>query len=132
MFFPGAHLQDEVVGIGAGDKILSKSVEHLLECSARCGISLPQFFSPPFLGVEPGCPDGAEGFQSFGRGSRIVAVAKAGVGGDRGDLSFQSHETVRPGSGRARGGHDAVDKIRITDCPLKSLLGAHGKTDKGF
>ena len=32
---PGAHLQDEVVGVGAGNEVGAKLVQHLLEGGAR-------------------------------------------------------------------------------------------------
>src|SRR5581483_9330435 len=119
---PRAHLQDQVVRIRARDEFRAEVLEHLWEGAAERGIRAPQLPAPPFLREQPPGPDHCKGLQSlFGR-SAVVAALEGRIGGQGRNLPLQTHDSMTVGLCRARGRNDTVHVIRITHCPLESLL----------
>ena len=96
VLLPGAELQDEVVGVGAGDEVGSDTCRDLLERGAGFGVFFaPELLAPPFLRIEPRGPDDGERLDALGGLGFVIAVLKGGVGGDSGDLAFEAYDAVR-------------------------------------
>ena len=78
VLLPGAHLQDQVVGVGAGDEVGAVVFDDLLRRWCRAAPRCATAPAPPLLRVEPAGPDQVEGLDAlFGLGG-VVAVWKAG------------------------------------------------------
>ena len=129
MPLPRAHLQDEVVGIGASYEARAEVLDRLVQRRVGPLHRPPEIAPPPLLRVEPAAPDRRERRKPFDRRRGVVAAVEGRVRGERGYLSFEPHDTMRVGLRRARRGHDAIREIGIADGPLERLLGAHREAD---
>ena len=126
---PGAHLQDQVVGVGTFEELGLVLVHRLLQRRTLRNVGAPQFAAPPFLGIQPTEPDERGGLYAGHRLRGVVAAVERRVQHERGDLPVQPDDAVAIGARGARRRHDAVHEVRIADRPLECLLRAHGETD---
>ena len=127
--FPRAHLQDQIIGVCAGNKIFVESVENGAEGSTRRSVDAPQFLPPPALGEQPTCPDRAEGLQALLGLLFVIATRESRVCFDRNDLALQPDDAMRPSLGCSGGNNNPIHKIGIGHRPLECLLSAHRKAD---
>ena len=119
--FPGPHLQNQVVGIGARNEIAPEVLDDLrqawrpakarLRHSSRrhhsCENSQPAHTMPNAWMPRSGC-------------ARVIATIEGGVGGQCRDLAFEPNDAVAIGPGGARSRDDAIHRIRVAHRPLES------------
>nr|GFC87434.1 hypothetical protein [Tanacetum cinerariifolium] len=98
---PGAHLGNEVVGVGPGDEVRAVVIQHLLEGGVGLFVAAPQLFAPPLLREKPARPDGGEGFEALGGRRGVVTIVESGIGGEGRNLALEAHHAVRIVFGRA-------------------------------
>src|SRR6202041_1552279 len=126
---PGAHLQDQVVGVRTGYEVVPHLIDALFKRRTTLGALTPEFLSPPLLRIEPACPDNGEGLKAFGRRNGVVAVREGSVSGESGNLAFETDYAVSIRLGGATGGNDAIHIAGVANGPLECLLRAHGEAD---
>jgi hypothetical protein len=126
---PGAHLQDQIVRIRAGDEIGSVMLYDLVECGTGRFLCLSQLLPPPFLRKEPCSPYDRKCLDALHWLGRIVTTFEGFICSQSGDFALEAHDAVSIGLCRSRGCNDPVHEIRVGNGPLKRLLRAHGETD---
>ena len=125
---PGARLQDEIVRVVVGEERPAPIFDLLLERAIR-RVGLPHLTAPPLLRIQPAEPDHAVRFDALAGRRRVVAAVERRVRGERGDLSFEPHDAMRPRFRRARRRDNAVGEGGMTDRPLERLLRTHREAD---
>lgn len=95
VLFPCPHLQNQIVGVRAGDEIGAKAIQYLLERALPLGFFAPQLSPPPLLREKPPRPHHAKRFQPLLGLFRIVPIRKQRVRCQCRNLPFDSHYPMR-------------------------------------